>query len=253
MTFDPGGYGHGGYGRPQTPQIRFGGPITPVLKYFMIACAGVFVLQFLWRGWGMTPTLEELFGLYTPYFWRGAFFQIVTYSFLHGSPLHLGFNLLVLWMFAGELEVLWGRKRFAAYMIITAVGAALCQLLFTPLLPVPVIGASGIVYGMLLAFGITFPNRIVLLFFVIPMRVKWLVIGLGVMEFMMAFNPGSQTNIAHLAHLGGMLFGYLFLRWDKVILRMRDRYYRRKLEKRRKKNSHIFVVKDDEDEPPYVH
>ncbi len=248
MTFNAGG----GYGQPQTPQMRFGGPLTPVLKYFMIACAGTFVLQFLWRGWGGEPPLEYIFGLYGPYLWRGAFFQVLTYSFLHGSPMHLGFNMLVLWMFAGELEVLWGRRRFVLYMIVTALGASLCQLLFAPFLQVPVIGASGVVYGMLLAFGLTFPNRIILLFFVIPMRVRWLVIGLAVMEFMFAFTPDSKTNIAHLAHLGGMLFGYLFLRWDRLFIRLRDKYYRRKL-RRKRKDQNIYVVRGDDDDQSYRH
>lgn len=259
MTFDAGGgFGRGGPGRggsgPQMPQMRFGGPVTPALKYFMIACAGVFVLQFLWRGWGGEPSLEQIFGLFMPYFWRGAFFQLLTFHFLHGSPMHLGFNLLVLWMFAGELEALWGWRKFVIYMAVTGIGAGLCQLLFAPMLAVPVIGASGIVYGMLLAFGVTYPNRVVLLFFIIPMRVKYLVIGMGALEFMMAFDPASQTGIAHLAHLGGMLFGFLFLRWDRLFLRMRAVYYRRKLEKRREQSKKsIYVVRGDDDEPPYVH
>lgn len=248
MSFYPGG-------GPQTPQpqFRFGGPITPVLRAFMIICGAGFILQIFWRGWGGSPGLEEIFGLYAPYFWRGAVYQLLTFHFFHGSLTHLGFNLLALWMFAGELEQLWGRKKFILYLAITGVGAGLCQLMFAPFLPVPVIGASGIVYGILMAFGILFPRRTVLLFFVIPMQVKWLVIGMGVIELTMAFDPASQSGIAHFAHLGGMLFGYLFLRWDRVFLRLRNVYYRRKLEKQRGKKRNLYVVRGDDDEPPYVH
>jgi membrane associated rhomboid family serine protease len=223
-----------------------------VLKAFMIACAAGFVLQFLWRGWSQDVAPEQILGLYAPLFWRGAFFQLLTFHFLHGSPWHLAFNLLTLWMFAGELEVLWGRRKFLVYLIVTGVGAGVCQLLAMPFLEVPVIGASGIVYGILLAFGLTYPNRVVLFFFVIPMRIKWLVIVMGVIEFSMAFDPSGRSNIAHFAHLGGMLFGYLFLRWDGLFLRLRNAYYRRKLQLRRSKRN-MYVVRGDDDDKPYLH
>jgi membrane associated rhomboid family serine protease len=235
-------------------QFRFGGPMTPVLKGFMIACAVGFGVPFFWRAWGGRAPLELYLGLYAPYFWRGAIWQLATFHFLHANMWHLGFNLLAMYMFAGELEQLWGRRKFIAYLIVVGLGAGLCQLASAPLLDVPVIGCSGIVYGVLLAFGLTYPNRIVLVFFILPMRVKWLVVIMGVMELSMAFDQTGQINVAHFAHLGGMLFGYLFLRWDGLYFRLRAGYYRRKLEKRRKK-SNIYVVRGDDDEPPppYVH
>jgi membrane associated rhomboid family serine protease len=243
-------YPGGGYeGRPQ---FRFGGPLTPVVKGFMIACAAVFAVQFFWRGWGGGGDFDRLFGLYTPWFWRGAFFQLLTFHFLHGSIWHLAFNMLTMWMFAGELEQLWGAKKFVIYLFVVGLGAGACQLLSAPFLDVPVIGASGIVYGILLAFGMTYPNRVVLLYFLIPLKVKWLVIGMGVIEFSMAFDPSGPMKIAHFAHLGGMLFGFLFLRWDGLFLRLRGAYYRRKLERQRKKRK-IYVVRGDGDEPPFVH
>ncbi len=237
-----------GGGQGGRPQLRIGGPVPPVLKSFLIACGMGFLLQLLW------PQLTVYLGLTPAAFWRGAVFQLVTFHFLHGNMWHIILNLFVLWMFAGELEILWGRKKFIVYLVVVGLGAGLCQVLFTPDLKVPVIGASGIVYGILMAYGMTYPNRMVYLYFLFPVKVKWFVIALGVIELASSISGRAEmSGVAHLAHLGGMVFGFIFLRYDRIFLRLRDKYYRRKLDKIKKENRHLYVVRGDDDDKPYYH
>lgn len=140
--------------------------------------------------------------------------QIGTYAFLHGSLGHLFFNMLGLWMFGSELEQLWGRKRYLQFYGASVVAAALTQLLVNALLGhgAPTIGASGGLFGLLLAFAMLFPNRTILLFFVIPLRAKWLVLLYGLAELYQGAAV-LNTGVAHFAHLGGMLGGLLTLRY----------------------------------------
>jgi membrane associated rhomboid family serine protease len=144
--------------------------------------------------------------------------QVVTYAFLHGDIMHIAFNMFALWMFGRELELLMGPKRFLIYYFTCVVGAALIQLLVAKGQGglYPTIGASGGVFGILLAFGMTFPNRmIVLLFPPIPMKAKYFVIIYGVLELYLGVS-GNAPGIAHFAHLGGMLFGFLLLQyWNR--------------------------------------
>lgn len=142
--------------------------------------------------------------------------QLVSYAFLHGSVLHLFFNMFALWMFGRELERWWGPGRFAFYYFVCVVGAALIQLLVSTLGArhgqiYPTIGASGGVFGLLLGFGLLFPNRMILLLIPpMPIKAKWLVIGYGAIELFLGVT-GTAAGIAHFAHLGGMLFGYLLI------------------------------------------
>ena len=247
MSSGGGDFG-GGWCRQPQMQMRLGGALTPVLKVFMIVCGVGYIAQML-----VGPSLTNLLGLTPVMFWHGAVFQLFTFHFLHANIWHILLNLFVLWMFGGELEILWGRRKFIIYLVITGLGAGLCQVLFTPQLDVPVIGASGVVYGVLMAYGITYPNRTVYLYFLLPIKVKWFVLGLGLIELMSSISARSEIGgVAHLAHLGGMVFGFLFLRYDRVYMRLRDSYYRRKLKKRRGDAKHIYVVRgDDDDKPTY--
>jgi len=146
----------------------------------------------------------------------GNFFpwQILSYSFLHGSFEHLFFNMLGLWMFGSELEHVWGQKRYVQFYTASVVAAALTQLLVATLLGTnaPTIGASGGLFGLLLAFAMIFPNRIILLFFVIPMKAKWLVALYGLLELYQGVYV-MNSGVAHFAHLGGMLGGLLTIRY----------------------------------------
>jgi membrane associated rhomboid family serine protease len=146
----------------------------------------------------------------------GNFFpwQVLSYSFLHGSFEHLFFNMLGLWMFGSELEQVWGQKRYVQFYTASVLAAALTQLVVSAVLGsiAPTIGASGGLFGLLLAFAMIFPNRIILLFFVIPMRAKWLVALYGVLELYQGVYV-MNSGVAHFAHLGGMAGGVLTIRY----------------------------------------
>jgi membrane associated rhomboid family serine protease len=212
----------------------------------MIACVAVFVAQNLF------PFVTPLFALVPERFFRGWIWQIFTFHFLHGGVTHLLMNMLMLWMFGGELELKFGRNKFLTLAAISGIGAGLCQALVTSEPGVPVIGASGIVFGLLLAWGLTWPDRTVLVMFIIPMKGKWMALMAGVIEFLYVVG-GQNPGVAHLAHLGGMLFAYLFLRYDKLYMRARKGYYERKLRQFRKKYKVYEGGKSDSDKPPTYH
>ena len=197
-------------------QISFGPPLTGVVKSLVIVTSAAFLLTYVpaqfveWR----TPFL--LFGL-TPYvvthhFW---IWQLATYLFLHGGWFHIIFNLFALWMFGYDLERAWGSQRFLFYFFLTGVGAGICSVVLQPSSFVMTIGNSGAVYGVLLAYGMLFPERPIFLWFVIPIKAKWFVLIMGLIEFWTSLTQ-TGSGIAHIAHLGGMLFGYLYLRGMKV-------------------------------------
>jgi membrane associated rhomboid family serine protease len=144
--------------------------------------------------------------------------QLITYQFMHGSFTHILFNMFALWMFGMEIENYWGTKKFLTYYLLCGVVAGLFQLFLTPILgsaAAVTIGASGAVYGVLIAFGLMFPNRLIFLYFLIPVKAKYLIGFLIVLEFMLV--DSAQSNVAHLAHLGGALAGFLFILFDKSI------------------------------------
>ena len=147
--------------------------------------------------------------------------QLLTYGFLHDPTnfAHLLFNMLALLMFGAPLEYTWGNRRFLAYYLVCVAGAGLCQLVVTTWMasqgaPVgPTLGASGGVFGLLLAYGMLFPNqRVMLLIPPIPMKARTLVIIYGAIELLLGFT-GLQPGVAHFAHLGGMLFGWLLINY----------------------------------------
>ena len=141
--------------------------------------------------------------------------QLVTYGFLHGNLTHIAFNMFGLWMFGRELERLMGPKRFLTYFFTCVVGAGIVQLIVAGAQGgvYPTIGASGGVFGILLAYGLTFPNRMVMLIFPpIPMKAKYFVLFYGLLELYLGVSGGAP-GVANFAHLGGMLFGFLLLRF----------------------------------------
>ncbi len=142
--------------------------------------------------------------------------QLVSYSFLHGNLTHIFFNMFGLWMFGRELELMMGQKRFLTYYFTCVIGAALVQLIVAGSQGgglYPTIGASGGVFGILLAYGMAFPNRMVMLMFPpIPMKAKYFVLFYGLLELYLGVS-GNAPGVANFAHLGGMLFGFLLLRY----------------------------------------
>ncbi|MET0517931.1 MAG: rhomboid family intramembrane serine protease [Burkholderiaceae bacterium] len=184
-------------------------PIPPVTKAFMLACVGLYCLFYL------VPGLQPWFELWP--LQSGNFFpwQPLSYAFLHGSVEHLFFNMLGLWMFGSELERVWGGKRYTQILVASALSAAAVQLLFTALSGsfAPTVGASGALYGLLLSFGMLFPERIIVpLFPPIPMKAKYFVAIFGGLELLFGVT-GTLQGVAHFAHLGGMLGGFLMIRY----------------------------------------
>jgi membrane associated rhomboid family serine protease len=150
--------------------------------------------------------------------------QLVTYSFLHGNLMHLAFNMLALYMFGSDIERVFGPRRYAIYYFICVIAAALAQLLVAMLTnspPYPTVGASGGIFGLLLAFGLYFPRRMVMLIFPpIPMP-AWLFVTLyGALELFLGVT-GTAQGVAHFAHLGGMVGGLLTIRYWRSTSRLR--------------------------------
>ena len=175
--------------------------------------------------------------------------QLITHLFMHGSFTHLFFNMFALWMFGKILENIWGEKRFLIYYMITGIGAAFIHLMisqyqiisisnqipelvniaiegrYSPSIPLskkltqliitPTVGASGAVFGLLLAFGMLFPNALLYLYFAIPIKAKYFVIGYGILELYAGISNNPADNVAHFAHLGGMIFGYFLIKYWK--------------------------------------
>jgi membrane associated rhomboid family serine protease len=166
--------------------------------------------------------------------------------FVHGDFWHVAVNMLVLFLFGSELETIWGRVEFLKYYLITGIGSGLVWLLFQTFSQGSafLIGASGAVYGILTAYGLMFPNRIVYIYFLFPIRVKWFVIILGVIAFFSSL--GNHSNISHLTHLSGMVLGFIYLRfnrkWKQIVFTLRKQIVESKLkrEESRQKKKHIL-------------
>ncbi len=203
----------------QGVQFRMGGPITPIVKKLMIINGSIFLFQ-QFMSIFLPGAIENMFGLHhSGVIHEFKLWQPFTYMFLHGSWLHIIFNLIALWMFAGELEKLWGSTTFLRYYFFSGLGAGLFITIMNFIVynkfgssPIT-IGASGAIYGILLAYGVTWPNREVLLYFVFPVKIKYLIIGFGIMEFFGTLSNamGAGGNISHIGHLGGLISGYLYL------------------------------------------
>jgi membrane associated rhomboid family serine protease len=184
--------------------------ITPFVRILLVANGLIYVA--MWQlDWA--DRIAEWFALW-PYP-QVLPWQLVTYGFLHGGFTHLFFNMFALWMFGRRIEAYWGTKRFVIYYFVCVIGAALVNLFVLALQGRPslTLGASGGVFGILLAYGMMFPNnRVVLLIPPIPMKAKWFVILYGVLELSFGV-AGIGPSIAHFAHLGGMLFGFLLIQY----------------------------------------
>lgn len=140
--------------------------------------------------------------------------QLITYQFMHGSFMHILFNMFLLWMFGLEIENLWGSKKFLIYYLTCGVGAGLVQILLAPAftgLAGPTVGASGAIYGVLIAFAMLFPDRYIFLWFLIPVKAKYLIVFFIVLEFL---SLGNMDLIARFAHLGGALVGFIYMMLD---------------------------------------
>ena len=188
----------------------------PVVKNLIIANALIFLAMWL------LPQVNIIAERFCALYWFGSplfhSYQYVTYMFLHGGFDHLFFNMFALWMFGRTLEYELGSKRFLVYYLICGIGAALIQMLvawLTGELGIVLIGASGAVMGVLLAFGVMHPNEVLIMFPIpVPIKAKWFVIGYAALELFYGAT-GQAAGIAHFAQVGGMLWGYLLLLYWK--------------------------------------
>lgn len=234
------------YPRSSDVSYSFGpGPPSPAVKALIIANVGIFLVLFFLPDGASQPLLLQ-FGL-RPAAVLGQLqlWQVVTYMFLH-SPAgisHILFNMLVLWMFGTDLEHLWRTRFFTKYYFVTGIGAALLTVAWSlsplrasgDLYQSVVIGASGAIYGILLAYGLSFPNRLVYLF-VFPVPARYYVIIVGAIAFLMSTGQAG-SGVAHTAHLGGLVVGYLYLKGLRFrpIDELKYRYLRWKMNRARSK------------------
>jgi membrane associated rhomboid family serine protease len=203
--------------------------IANVVVYVVgwIGGAGVVLQMIKWCG--LTPNDVK----------QGYVWQLLTYMFLHANFLHLLFNMFTLWMFGCEIERSWGSKEFLKYYIITGVGAGILSFALSLSLrsnvDIPTIGASGAIFGVLVAYALMFPNRIIYLWFILPIKAKYLVGCFAILTFIASFQQPQGGGVAHFAHLGGMLIGFLYLKADWRISRifrfLNEKTRKRKLEK----------------------
>jgi membrane associated rhomboid family serine protease len=185
--------------------------LPPAVKVLLTATVGVFVAQWVFSLVG-GPGLVGFFGLtparVTGHLWL---WQTVTYLFLHGGPFHLLFNCYMLWALGKVIETQWGTKSFLFYYLLCGVGAAIVNVIVEPHAMTPVIGASGAIYGLLVAFAMMYPNAVFLVMFIVPLKAKHAVIFFALLELMFSASA-NQSHIANLAHLGGMATGFLYLK-----------------------------------------
>jgi len=195
----------------QPTTFGLGARFTPAIKIILISNVAVYLLQHL-----VGRALVVTFGLVPALvLTRFTLWQLVTYMFLHGGVFHLLFNMFALWMFGSEVEAELGTRRFIRFYFLTGIGGAIFYIAFRSHSLVPVIGASAAVYGVLVAFAVMFPYRIVtlLLFLVFPVNLRaWQLAAIFVGISLLLGITGTSDGVAHLAHLGGALVGYLYLR-----------------------------------------
>ncbi|MGQ9819264.1 MAG: rhomboid family intramembrane serine protease [Candidatus Kapaibacteriales bacterium] len=201
------------------------GLFPPVIKTLIVVNVIVFLLDVLFFGIYRINDVPFIYFV-AKYFYlqpieSGNFWiwQLITYQFLHGGIWHLFFNLFALWMFGVELENLWGSRKFLSFYLLSGIGAGLFQLFIAPIFsdPAPTIGASGAIFGVLSAFGFTFPDRPIFMFPIfIPIPAKFFVILYAGLAFLFGIT-GSAGNIAHIAHLGGAITGIFLLKYGDRI------------------------------------
>lgn len=207
------------------PGMQMVMPFTDTVKKLVIVTVGFWLVFQVILEQLLLPQLElsRYLGLVpamiTEHFY---IWQLFTYMFLHSvEPTHIIFNMLMLWWLGSELEQMWGKKFFLFYYLMSGTGAAILYFLFSLVMwlvvgrvdnmVVPVVGASGAVFALLLAYGIIYGERVVYFMFVVPMKAKYFVMILGGIEFVLTINSGGLGKMANLVHLGGLLVGFIIL------------------------------------------
>jgi membrane associated rhomboid family serine protease len=233
------------------PQPRFGrrsfidNYFPPGLKWLILVNVVVFVLDFL-----AGPTVHSALMAFFALTAEGAVknflvWQIFTYMFLHGGFTHLLFNMLTLWFFGTQLERDWGTRRFLKYYFLCGMAAGVCVLVANLLTrDVPTIGASGAIFGVLVAFAVLYPNQTVLMNFLFPIKAKYMVMIYAGIELLLTIRPG-QSGISTIAHLGGMAFGFVYLKGRLPRIKLPDMQgaYRQWKLQRAKRKFQVYMRK----------
>jgi membrane associated rhomboid family serine protease len=195
--------------------------VSPAVRTIILLNLGLFIVQqFLPAGYLRIFGLVPSFVLGRAWVW-----QLFTYMFLHGGILHIFFNMLFIWMMGSELERYWGSREFVKYYLVTGAGAGIINVLVQPHSTVPIIGASGAVFGLIIAFGLAFPDRELLLYFIIRIKAKHFAVLVGLLE-LISLLAVPNAGIARFAHLGGLVVGYFYLKWERYSYPFKRLYMR---------------------------
>ena len=189
------------------------------IKWLLITNVVVFLLQWITSGTELGAIFGYLALTPSEIFRHAAIWQLVTYMFLHGGISHILWNMLSLWMFGSMLEGAWGTDQFLKLYFFSGIGAGICIVVLSLIFGganVPTIGASGAIFGVMLACAVTWPDQTVLFNFLFPIKLKYMVMIIGAIAFIGAWNPSS--GVSNIGHLGGMLFGYIFMKMPRMKL-----------------------------------
>ncbi len=239
------GFSSRSYARPYIGLPGF----PPGIKWLLISNVAIFLVQLVTPG-----ILEPYFALIPRFVIHGAVWQLASYMFLHGGVSHILWNMLSLWMFGSMLEQTWGTREFLKLYFFSGIGAGICIVLLSLVFGgtgVPTIGASGAIFGVMLACAVTWPDQTVLFNFLFPIKLKYMVMIVGAIAFLGAWNPSS--GVSNIGHLGGMLFGYIYMKLPRMrlggfdpIRPVRDSYKAWKLA-RAKKKFQVYLKKQRSD------
>jgi membrane associated rhomboid family serine protease len=245
-------YSDRSYARPY-----IGVPGLPTaIKWLIISNVAVFLAE--WFSPSLAAVCTQYFALTPVLVVHGYVWQLATYMFLHGGIWHILFNMLALWMFGADIEQTWGMRRFLKFYFFCGIGAGLCVVVLNYLFSnpnIPTVGASGAIYGILLACAVLWPDRIVLMSFLFPIKMKYFVMIFGAIAFLNSFSVNS--GVSEFAHLGGMAFAFLFIKMPRMrgvdpMGAMRDSYKSWKLQRAKKKFQVYLRKKQGSEKGPWV-
>jgi len=246
--------------RTRSPGVFYVPGFPRGVKWLLISNVAIFILGYFAGLLQLDRPLRYLALIPVLVIRDGFIWQLVTYLFLHGGFGHILWNMLALWMFGADLEGVWGTRRFLQFYFFCGVGAGICVVLANFALPwgnpgVATIGSSGAIFGILMAYAMLYPTRTILFGFLIPIQVKYFVMIIGAIAFLSSFQV--NTGVSEFAHLGGLLFGYLFLKTPKSLRLdfagpVRRQYTEWKL-RRAKRKFQVYLRKQGSGRDPRVH
>jgi membrane associated rhomboid family serine protease len=234
------------------------GSFPPGVKWLIIVNVAMFLLTYFAGRTGLGRDLALLALVPNTVVHSFTIWQLVTYLFMHGGVWHLLVNMFTLWMFGRTLEAEWGTRQFLRYYFLCGIGAGICDVAVNALLgnwESATIGASGAIYGLLLAFGVLYPNQTVLFNFLFPIKAKYFVMIYGALALLGAMSMNS--GVSNIAHLGGMAFGFVYLKARFMRVRfpgmaeVRAQYNQWKLQ-RAKKKFQVYMRKHGSNRGPWV-